>query len=238
MPAELFGAVSQARHVAGHRAGAVPISVALHAVVLVAVVVIPLLATGVLPAPRVQLHWQQIPSIPVVTTPVAPRPVSRGPVALRTGVPQVPFVAPDGIRPEDGVVRLPAVTEMSPSDLGTIVGNGERAIAEAEPPPPPAPPKKVAPVRVGVVSPPRKIHHQAPVYPMTAILTKVQGTVVVEAIIATDGTVQDVRVVQSIPLLDAAAIEAVRHWTFTPTLLSGVPVPVVMTVRVEFKLTR
>jgi protein TonB len=48
--------------------------------------------------------------------------------------------------------------------------------------------------------------------------------------------VQDVRVLRSIPLLDAAATEAVRQWQYTPTLLNGVPVPVIMTVTVNFTL--
>jgi len=48
--------------------------------------------------------------------------------------------------------------------------------------------------------------------------------------------VRDVRVLRSRPLLDAAAIDAVRQWRFTPTLLNGQPVPVVMTVTVAFKL--
>ena len=48
--------------------------------------------------------------------------------------------------------------------------------------------------------------------------------------------VQDVKVLRSIPLLDAAAIEAVKQWQYTPTLLNGVPVPVIMTVTVNFTL--
>ena len=56
------------------------------------------------------------------------------------------------------------------------------------------------------------------------------------ATIGPDGRVQDVRVLRSIPLLDAAAIEAVKQWQYTPTLLNGVPVPVIMTVTVNFTL--
>jgi protein TonB len=41
-----------------------------------------------------------------------------------------------------------------------------------------------------------------------------------------------------VPLLDAAAVEAVRRWRYTPTLLNGVPVPVLMTIRVQFTLQR
>jgi protein TonB len=46
----------------------------------------------------------------------------------------------------------------------------------------------------------------------------------------------DARLLRSIPLLDAAALDAVRQWEFTPTLLNGNPVPVVMTVTVNFTL--
>jgi protein TonB len=60
--------------------------------------------------------------------------------------------------------------------------------------------------------------------------------VILEAVIAEDGSVRDVRVLRSIPLLDAAAMEAVRQWRFSPTLLNGEPVPIVMTVTVAFRL--
>ena len=46
------------------------------------------------------------------------------------------------------------------------------------------------------------------------------------------------RVLRSLPLLDQAALEAVRQWEFTPTMLNGVPVPVIMTVTVQFTLSR
>lgn len=47
----------------------------------------------------------------------------------------------------------------------------------------------------------------------------------------------DVKVLRGLPLLEQAAIEAVRQWVYTPTLLNGVPVPVMMTVTVNFKLS-
>jgi protein TonB len=60
--------------------------------------------------------------------------------------------------------------------------------------------------------------------------------VIIEATIGPTGTVQDARILRSIPLLDAAALEAVRQWEYTPTLLNGVPVPVLMTITVNFTL--
>lgn len=47
----------------------------------------------------------------------------------------------------------------------------------------------------------------------------------------------DVKVLRSIPLLDEAAIDAVKQWIYSPTLLNGVPVPVIMTVTVNFRLS-
>ena len=63
-----------------------------------------------------------------------------------------------------------------------------------------------------------------------------QGIVIIEATIAKDGSVKDARVLKSMPLLDQAAIDAVRQWKFTPTLLNNVPVEVLMTVTVNFTL--
>ena len=75
-----------------------------------------------------------------------------------------------------------------------------------------------------------------PIYPAIAQSARVQGVVIIEATIGPDGKVQDAKVLRSIPLLDQAALDAVRQWEFTPTLLNGVPVPVIMTVTVNFTL--
>ena len=76
----------------------------------------------------------------------------------------------------------------------------------------------------------------APLYPAIAQSARVQGIVIIEATIGADGRVTDVTVLRSIPLLDAAALTAVRQWEFSPTLLNGIPVPVIMTVTVNFTL--
>jgi TonB family protein len=120
------------------------------------------------------------------------------------------------------------------------------------PPPPPPPPPKPAirkdaqeqptevepePIRVGsTFAHPVKIKDVRPVYPTIAMAAKVQGTVIVEARIERDGSISDVRVLRSIPLLDQAAVDAVRQWRFTPTLLNGVPVPIITTLTVNFTL--
>jgi TonB family protein len=65
---------------------------------------------------------------------------------------------------------------------------------------------------------------------------RVEGKVILEAVIDTDGSVIDVKVLRSIPLLDKSAIEAVRRWKYRPALQQGRPVKVFFTVVVEFNL--
>lgn len=95
------------------------------------------------------------------------------------------------------------------------------------------------PVRVGgKVTAPKKRHHVNPTYPSLAAQARVQGTVELEATIDENGNVVNLRVLRSIPLLDGAAIEAVRQWKYEPTLLNGSPVPILMSVSVKFELGR
>jgi len=90
-------------------------------------------------------------------------------------------------------------------------------------------------VRVGGgINPPTKVKNVAPVYPADALAARVAGVVIIEAVIGPDGKVRDTRVLRSVPMLDAAATEAVKQWEFTPTLLNGQAVPVVMTVTTNF----
>jgi TonB family protein len=94
-----------------------------------------------------------------------------------------------------------------------------------------------APLRVGgAVPPPRKTHDVSPSYPSAARTLQVQGVVILETTIGPTGEVVDVKVLRSVPELDAAAIAAVEQWRYEPTLVDGVAVPVVMTVTVNFSL--
>jgi protein TonB len=93
------------------------------------------------------------------------------------------------------------------------------------------------PVRVGGnIPPPTKTNNVSPDYPEIAKVARVQGVVILETTIDEQGRVANARVLRSIPLLDQAALDAVRLWQFTPTLLNGSPVPVIMTVTVQFTL--
>lgn len=88
----------------------------------------------------------------------------------------------------------------------------------------------------GAFQPPKKLKDAAPIYPAIAQAARVQGIVVMDVRIDEQGMVSDVRTLKSIPLLDEAAMDAVRQWQYTPTLLNGVAVPVLMTVTVSFTL--
>jgi len=94
-----------------------------------------------------------------------------------------------------------------------------------------------APIRVGGnVMAPRKTRDVKPVYPADAQADRVQGIVILETTIDTSGKVTNARVLRSIPRLDDAAVEAVKQWEFEPTRLNGVPVPIIMSVTVNFTL--
>ena len=161
------------------------------------------------------------------------------------------------------LLRLKAKTETDRARVAALVGEADalrtRAMALREarlaagdsgsssgartppPPPPPLPPTTMidgqAPVRVGGnIHTPTKIHDVRPIYPQEALDARVSGMVIVEATIDPEGNVRSAKVLRSIPLLDDAALDAVKQWRFTPTLLNGVPVPVIMTVTVNFTL--
>lgn len=93
------------------------------------------------------------------------------------------------------------------------------------------------PFRVGGnIRPPQKTKHVAPEYPAIAQTSRVQGVVIVEAIIDEQGRVAEARILRSIPLLDRAALDAATQWEFSPTVVDGRAVPVVMTVTIQFTL--
>jgi TonB family protein len=95
---------------------------------------------------------------------------------------------------------------------------------------------RIAPLRVGGrIMPPRKLKDVQPVYPAVAQSARVSGAVTIEATIGPDGKVIDAKVVRSNPMFDQAALDAVRQWEYLPTLLNGVPVPVLVTVTINFK---
>jgi protein TonB len=207
------------------------ISIVVHVVAVCAAVIAPLFATDDLPAPRTAMELIQVIALPEPPAP-PPRVVARAKVDTpRPDVP--PLDVPNGIAPEPAIEP---VDDPFSNGSGVIaLGDSNAIVNEAIPPPPPPPPRQLPLPVGGNIRPPQRVGDVAPVYPPIALAAGVDGVVILEAVIAEDGSVRDVRVLRSIPLLDAAAVEAVRQWRFTPTLLNGQPVPIVMTVTVAFR---
>jgi periplasmic protein TonB len=104
---------------------------------------------------------------------------------------------------------------------------------------PPPPPPKEAPKRIrigGNVQQAKMARMVQPVYPQIAKSAHIQGTVILHAIIAKDGSVQELQYVSGPPLLMKNAMDAVRQWRYQPTLLNGDPVEVDTTISVVFTL--
>lgn len=92
-----------------------------------------------------------------------------------------------------------------------------------------------APVRVGGnILPPQKRRDVRPIYPPEALQAGIRGIVILQILVGCDGKVADATIVRGIPELNEAALGAVRQWEYTPVLLNGVPVPVIMTVTMTF----
>ena len=222
MPRDMFGdVVNPTIKLGSQKWYTVPLSIVAHVAIFGAVIIIPLMAADVLPTPPTMMAFVGAPPkvqpVPVSNPNAAP---TEAPKEIVPEPPSVPSTAgvPGGV--EGGI---PGGT------VGGVVGG----LPEAPPPPPPP----TAPVRVGGnIKTPTKTKDVRPVYPPIAQSARVSGVVIIEATIGADGKVKDAKVLRSIPLLDQAALDAVKQWQFTPTLLNGVPVPVIMTVTVNFTL--
>ena len=209
------------------------LSVIAHLLVLALVVVIPLFATDVLPEPHRAIEFVEV--MPVVVPPPPPILRAREQSQPDTAPSNVaPLEEPQGVAPEPE----PAITEpfdVPPSLVDGVAFGDDRLVSNPVPPPPPRDQERR--VRVGgAIARPERVHYVAPTYPAVARAAHIEGTVILEAVIGTDGSVQELRVLRPVPFLSDAALEAVRQWLFTPTRLNGEPVPVVMTVTVTFTL--
>ena len=104
-------------------------------------------------------------------------------------------------------------------------------------PPPPPPPEPREPIRVSNgVQNSRLINRVDPVYPELAKRARVSGIVLLQVTVDEQGLVAGIKLIRGHPLLNQSAIDAVSQWMYSPTLLSGEPVPVIATVTVNFLL--
>jgi len=213
-----------------------------HTILVAAILVIPLLMADEIPEPTsvVKAFFVE----PAAAPPPPPPPPPPAPKAAVT--PKViqrpievnpqftaPVEVPQEIKPEQGLDLgvdggVPGGVEGGVP--GGVVGGVVGGLPDAPPP--------VQAVRVGgQIKEPKKLKDIKPSYPDIAKQARVQGIVILECTISPQGKVSDVKVLRGIPLLDQAAIDAVKQWVYTPTLLNGVPVPVIMTVTVNFRLS-
>jgi protein TonB len=214
-------------------------SVVLHVLALGVIFVLPLTAAFRLPD-------IQTPLPPLMMASVASLPPEPAAVSQQTSpVPQAnpdaaPITSPDTITPE---VPRPAVSTMPPVPGGLpgagtgapytgLLGPKSVGTALPEPPRPPQVPRRIG----GDVVPPQRIAYTAPVYPQVAVSARIEGIVILEATIDAQGLVQNVTVLRSLPMLDRAAIDAVKQWRYQPTRLNGRAIPIIMTVTVNFSL--
>jgi protein TonB len=209
------------------------LSIAAHAAALIVLVIVPLAAMDALPGIRVVPDFVRVTAAELPEVPPPPRARSPQPSTVETPRAVAPTSAPDRIVPE--TIVTPSLSPFEgPVDVPGGDPDGIALPVVAAPPAPPPPNKPVRPG--GDIRPPAKIKHVAPVYPPIAVQNKVQGTVILDAVIGENGRIRDLRILRSIQLLDRAAMDAVRQWQFTPTMLNGQPVPIVMTVTVTFQL--
>ena len=213
----------------------IAVSIAAHVLVIGIVVLVPLVATGALPSPpsagAIFLVAAPLPQPP------PPRAAQPAPRVTPTGprFTGVSYEAPNGIHDEIETLPTPTVGVIGSTGIEGVGVLGSQGDYMPAPPPPPKPP--AGPMKVGgQIREPRRVFSVAPVYPAIARQARVQGAVVINAVIGVDGAVRDTQIVTIMPLLDQAALDAVRQWRYAPTLLNGTPVAVIMTVSVRFTL--
>jgi protein TonB len=218
-------------------ARSLPVSIAVHLAALAFVFIVPLAAPVVLSVPSSPLPpFIKAAAIPPPPAPPPPR-ASRVPSTVSSTV--APTLAPTTILPEVAQPIAPSAITDPLAVVGAPIDTGGFGIATKPidmPPPPPAP-HPGGPVRAGeLLVAPRKIVDVRPVYPEIARRARVEGTVILEAVLDRRGRVNQVRVTKSSPLLDQAAIDAVRQWQYSPSTLHGQPVDVLMTITITFSL--
>jgi protein TonB len=221
-----------------HFTGSVPISIGVHFIVLLMLLIIPLTATLELPDPAAHLpdYMRVAPPPPPPPAPAVPvRSASSQTADVPTNPDPAPTRAPDAIKPEGALPIFPDVgmppSAGVPDGVGFVVGD------KPVPVPPPDPPRPAGPVRVADLPvTPRKIGDVRPVYPEIARAARLEGTVIMEAVLDPTGRVTQLRVIKSAPMFDQAALDAVRQWRYTPSLYGGHAVSVLMTITVRFTL--
>ena len=237
----------KAKHLPSHATLPIVLSTTAQAAVATAALLVPALFVA-----------ERIPEIPTMLAFVAPPPAApeppprplRRPVEppqpaqahaaqqVRESVAPVEAAAVIGSEPATGD---PFGDEAEPGEFergvpGGIAGGLVGGIPEPPPPPPPPPPDR-APIRVGgQIQAPALLYRVEPFYPPPAIQARLQGIVILEALVDREGNVAEVTILRSAGALDREALTAVRQWRYSPLVLNGVRERFILTVTLSFSL--
>ena len=225
-------------------------------VLIVVAVILPLIYTDVLPATTLQSFLVAPPPPP----PPPPPPAAAPPVKVVKVIPRQfdagKLMAPKAVPKEIAVIKedeLPPPASgvagvvggvgsgVAGGSLGGVLGGIIGSVPSAAPPPPPPQKKVETPQRIrvgGNVQSAMIIRKTPPIYPQLAKSARVQGVVHLAAVIAKDGTIQELHSLGGPALLIQAAMDAVKTWIYKPTLLNGEPVQVETTIDVNFTLNQ
>jgi periplasmic protein TonB len=219
------------------------ISLALHVLIVCAVVIAPLAFTEGIDLRAFQLTRLTVPKPPAAAPP--PPAVAE---TLKGAIRRVPsaWVAPSVIPRQIETIKDPPAPDVDPQGviggisggetggvLGGILGGVQHGPAA---PAPPVTSKKAIHRVGGDVKPPREVKVVQPIYPPLARAARIEGVVVIEAIIDEHGDVVEARAVSGPGLLIPAALKAVIQWKYEPTYLDGMPVDMQLEVQVGFHL--
>src|SRR5229473_4981012 len=218
-------------------------SVTLLSLLLLALVVIPLFHTDTLPR-RETLTMLYVPlaaaasnvtSLPVPTSTSRNTPTNmRIPSAVHTTQEAPPSPPVDPAGGLVGGVPGGVVGGIPGGGLSEVLRSTGSAPVLAKTPAPT--PKRIrVPARIAEAN---LVHDVAPKYPPEAGRARIEGTVVLLAVIGEDGTVEDVRVEKGLPVLAQAATEAVKQWRYRPYLLNGEPVELDSQITINFTLSK
>jgi protein TonB len=220
-----------------HRGWTTLISFALQAVILGSLLLLPLFFTAGLPRPQWMAH---------LVAPARPSAALAAAVETRSpgsglGSPSLnrPFLTPSWIPRTISTGEEATPPTIDPGLVGAAgpgrtvldsIGTGANALVP--PPPPPA----LRPLRVSRVMEGNLVHRVQHEYPALARMARVQGAVVLHAVISKQGTIEGLEVISGPPALVGAAVDAVRQWRYRPYYLNDEPVEVDTQVTVNFVL--
>jgi periplasmic protein TonB len=219
------------------------VSLALHILIVGALVIAPLAFTQAIDMRALQLTYLTVPKPPAAAPPPPPATqpaVKRILRAIQTAQLTAPVAIPKRVAlVKDENLSDPAgvIGGIPGGESGGVLGGilGGLQSGPAAPPPPPAAKKIIYRVG-GDVKPPRQISVVQPDYPPIARAARTEGVVVINAIIDEHGDVVEARAVSGPGLLISSALRAVMQWKYEPTYLDGTPVPIRMEVQVYFHL--